>query len=242
MGGAEQDICALVQNVPNTHMVVTEQSGPAGDAAQAAAKDFTGPAGLDFGGLLDIFRKADVVHLHIINDHLFAPLAAQLAGPKVIIATVHNDFETCIGGFADHLFVYNRDAVLLGGLPANTTLTASAISSRPRREPRSSRRRPTKTTGRPLRLIEVRRPDKPMRATLDQIVATGLLDEIPFQATIVGIDTGIDDPRITHVGAQDDVCTLLQQHDVLVHLSAAESFGRVVYEGLLAGPTSSFRT
>jgi len=88
---------------------------------------------------------------------------------------------------------------------------------------------------RPLRLVELRRPDKLMSLTLDQIAGTGALDGLDFEGTGIGFDTPSTHPRIQNIGAQANPYPILAQADLLIMGTTTETFGRTVYEAMAWG-------
>lgn len=229
VGGAESDILALLAGVGDTQMIVTEEEGPAALVAKRRAAHYERLQAPRFENLCKAMRSSALVHLHTINDHPLAPLAAQLSGCQSIVQTVHNDFDCESSHFVDHSIVVAPQTRWRLAAPNRSTCISSGIDVPPAPLPRLS------AQARPLRLLEIRRPDKPMHLTLEQILATGALDDIDWQATIVGMAGPSGDPRITRVGAVADATPYLAAADVLVHASATETFGRVVFEAMAQG-------
>lgn len=230
VGGAEADILTLLEGIGDTQMIVTEVEGAAAAVAKERARGYVHLQAPRFFNLWTALQCSPVVHLHTINDHPLAPLAAQFADAKAIIQTVHNDFDSEASHFADHSIVVAEQTKWRLAAPNRCTTISSGIAVPPEVPPR------TPLTGRPVRLLEVRRPDKPMALTLEQIVRTGLLDHVAWTATVVGMDAPTQhDPRITYAGAVSDVSPFLREADVLVHASATETFGRAVFEALAFG-------
>lgn len=231
IGGAEADILVLLEGIGDTHMVVTEVEGLAAERARTLAARYTKLQAPRFASLLAAMSRTSLVHLHTINDHPLAPLAAQLAGAPRIVQTVHNDFDCESSHFVDHSIVVAPETKWRIEAPSRSTCISSGILVPPAPLPRA----PLGEPRRPLRLLEIRRPEKAMFVTLEQIVATGQLDDLPLEVTIVGIDGENGDPRVRRVGAVADPTPYLAEADIVVHGSAAETFGRVVFEALAQG-------
>ncbi len=229
VGGAEADILVLLAGVGDTQMIVTEEEGPAAVIAKQRAAHYELLQAPRFENLCKAMRASPLVHLHTINDHPLAPLAAQLSGCHSIVQTVHNDFDCESSHFVDHSIVVAPQTRWRLAAPNRSTCISSGIDVPPSTPPRGP------VHARPLQLLEIRRPDKPMHLSLEQMLATGVLDDIHWQATIVGIDGPSGDPRIKRVGAVADPTPYLAAADVLVHASATETFGRVVFEAMAQG-------
>jgi hypothetical protein len=234
VGGAESDILVLLEGIGDTQMIVTEIEGPAAQIARKSAAGYMHLESPRFFNLWMAMQATPLVHLHTINDHPLAPLAAQFSGATTIVQTVHNDFDAESSHFVDHSIVVANETRWRLAAPNRCTQVSSGIAV-PIEAPQRSA---IGTAGRPLRLIEIRRPDKPMAFTLEELLATHQLDDIEWTATVVGMDApqgGSNDPRIKHTGAITDVEPYLQQADLLIHGSAVETFGRVVFEALAHG-------
>jgi len=234
VGGAESDILVLLEGIGDTQMIVTEIEGPAAQIARKRAAGYLHLEAPRFFNLWMAMQGTPLVHLHTINDHPLAPLAAQFSGAATIVQTVHNDFDAESSHFVDHSIVVADETRWRLAAPNRCTQVSSGIHV-PSEAPQ---RTAIGTIGRPLRFLEIRRPDKPMTVTLEDILATHQLDGIEWTATVVGIDApqgASIDPRITHTGAIADVEPYLRQADLLIHGSAVETFGRVVFEAMAHG-------
>ena len=231
IGGAEADILVLLAGIGDTQMLVTESEGPAAAVARERAAQYQRLGPPRFVNLCRAMRLSPLIHLHTINDHPLALIAAQMAGSQAIIQTVHNDYDCEASHFVDHSIVVAPQTRWRLAAPNRSTNISSGINVPTHAPPRA----PIGIPARPVRLLEIRRPDKPMQATLEQILATGLLDGVAWEATIVGIAGESHDTRIKRVGAVADPTPFLAAADVLVHASAVETFGRVVFEAMAHG-------
>lgn len=228
VGGAESDILVLLEGIGDTQMIVTEIEGPAAQVARQRAKNFVRLEAPRFFNLWTALQASDVVHLHTINDHPLAPLAAQFSGAATIVQTVHNDFDAESSHFVDHSIVVAAQTSWRLAAPDRCSQISSGIEV--------PRELPARTRGGPVRLLEIRRADKPMAVTLEQILATGALDGVAWTATVVGMDAPPGaNGRINYVGLVGDTGPYLRDADVLVHGSAEETFGRAVFEALANG-------
>lgn len=234
VGGAESDILVLLQGIGDTQMIVTEIEGPAAQVARTCAKFYRHLEAPRFFNLWTALQSSPLVHLHTINDHPLAPLAAQFCDAGTIVQTVHNDFDAESSHLVDHSIVVDPETKWRLAAPSRSCAISSGINV-PKELPPLE---PLKTPARPIRLLEIRRPDKPMALTLEQIVATQELQGIAWTATVVGVDPPVNgalDSRIKYVGAVADVDTYLRNADILVHASSVETFGRAVFEALAFG-------
>lgn len=231
VGGAERGILQLLAEIPDTHMVVTHVEGLLAPRARELAAHYTLCRPPRFCSLLDALRGCEVVHAHTINDHPLIPLAAQLAGPRVFVQTVHNRFEAQASLFVDHSIVLGAESAALLDAPGRTRVIPSAVVA-PEELPTFQ---PWTVDGRRLRLVEVRRPDKEMAFTLEQLLASAALEDLDCEARIVGCEGESPDPRITLLGPLDDPRDEVARADLLVHGSATETFGRTVAEAMAWG-------
>ena len=229
VGGAEQHILQLLEGIPGTEMVVPGVEGPAAVAARRLAGRYQFISSPRLAPLVSALRGADIVHIHTVNNEPLLPLAVQLAGPRRIALTVHNNFEADYALIADHSFVVGIETAGMLAAPSRVSLLPEGVAVPPSLPPW------TPWVGRPLRLVEVRRDDKAMAFTLEDLIASGALYGVDFEARIVGVDGPSSDPRVTRVGAVEDPAPHIAWADLLVHGSAAETFGRTVYEAMACG-------
>ncbi len=231
VGGAERGILQLLEALPDTHMVVTHVEGLLAPEARIRADRYTLCGPPRFATLLDALAGSEVVHLHTINDHPLSALAAQLAGPAALVQTVHNRFEAQASLFVDHSIALGPESAALLDAPARTRVIRSAVDV-PGELPEFL---PWRAAGRPLRLVEVRRPDKEMAFTLEQLLSRPALADLRCEARIVGCEGASADPRIVYLGPLADPRAEVERADVLVHGSATETFGRTVAEAMAWG-------
>lgn len=231
MGGAEVGILHLLEGIDDTHMIVTVLDGPWAERARQLAARYTLCQRPRFADLLGALQGCEIVHIHTINNHLLIPLAAQLAGPRALIQTIHNRLDAEYCHFVDHSIVLGSDTIDRLDTPSQTTVVPNAVRLPDAVAPFG----PWHAQDRPLRLVEIRRPDKPMTHTLEALLATGALDDLSIEAQVVGFEQASADPRISYVGPQDDPYPIIQWADVLVHGSKTEAFGRTVYEAMACG-------
>jgi hypothetical protein len=233
MGGAENAIVQLLDFIPDTHMIVTHMDGMRAEQARASADRYTLLGTNKFAPLVRLLSEAPLTHIHTINNHLLIPLAAQLAGVQRIVQTVHNDFEPEYCHFVDHSILVGDMLTNQIATPGRSTVVPNGVPC-PHELPEFT---PWCAPGvkRPLVLVELRRPDKAMSATLEQIANTGALDGIDYQIVGIGFDTPSDNPRVNNVGPMADPYPLLASADVLCMGTVTETFGRTAYEAMAFG-------
>ena len=230
-GGAENGIIQLLATIPSTHLIITHWAGRRADEAAALAERTTVLEAPRFPQLVEHLREVDLVHLHTVNDYVLLPLAALLAGPPVIVQTLHNGLEAEASAWADHSIVLGEASLAFLPRPAAATVLGNGVAA-PRELPAF---RPWFEEQRPLRLVEVRRPDKQVHFTLEDLVATGALDHLDWTATVVGPEGEATHPRVTRVGLQLDPSPWVRDADLFVCGSLADTFGRTTYEAMAAG-------
>ncbi|MEL6347391.1 MAG: glycosyltransferase [Myxococcota bacterium] len=231
MGGVEQHVLQLLRGIPGTEMVVPGAEGLAATEARQRARRYQLLSPAQLAPMVGAMRGADLVHLHTINNAPLLPLAVQLAGPMRIVQTIHNNFESLYCRYVDHSFLIGIETRDMIETPSRTSPLMEGVAV-PARLP------PARAGVRPLRLVEVRRADKEMAWTLEDLIAAGALDGIRFEADIVGVGGSSLDPRIRRVGEVPDPSPWIARADLLVHGSAAETFGRTVYEAMALGTLS----
>lgn len=231
MGGAENHILDLLEAIPGTEMVVGGHEGPAALRARELAARYSCPPPPSLAGLVEAMRGADVVHLHVVSDEPVTPLAAQLSGAARIVQTIHNDFAPRSCRLFDHSFLVGVETRELLETPELSSPIPEGVPVPTELGPFA----PWFEAGRPLRLLELRRPDKLMACTLAELVATGALGERPVEVVVLGVDGESGDPRVRNLGEVEDVTPWLAWADLVVHASGAETFGRVVYEAMAQG-------
>lgn len=230
-GGAENGILQLLRTVPSTHLVITHLAGDRAPEGVALAERTTLLAEPRLPALVPLLREAEVVHLHTVNDYPLLPLAALFAGPPVFVHTLHNVLETEVSAWADHTVLVGEESRGLLQRPGRATTIPNGIEA----PPGLPAFQPWFEQGRPLRLVEVRRPDKFLAFSLEELLATGALDHLDWTATIVGPGGDSPDPRVTRVGVVHDPSLYVRDADVLVCGSAADTFGRTPYEAMAQG-------
>ena len=231
VGGAESHVLQLLAGIPGTEMVVPGVEGLSGEAARRLARSYTVIPPPRLVPLVQALRGADIVHIHTVNNEPILPLAAQLAAPKRIVLTVHNNFEADYSRIADHSFVVGVETQALLPAPSRVSMLPEGVAVPDTLPPLT----PWRAGERPVRLVEIRRPDKGMAFTLDELIAAGALDGVDFEAVVIGVDGPSPDPRVRRLGELADPYPWIQRADLLVHGSAAETFGRTVYEAMACG-------
>lgn len=225
VGGAESAVLEELRANPHSRLVISHEAGPAAAlAAQLRAVTVLPAPGL--AALLEALRGADVVHLQTLNNNPLLHLAAALSGARRVIETHHNRIEPLLEGFVDGSLLVSEAQRPFLSLPQGALCLPSPVSA-----PAEAPKRPPRA-GRPLRLLEVRRPGKQLRFTVEDLLVTGLLDDLPLELRVAGIDEAPADPRVHHLGPVDDLAPHYAWADALVHGTATESFGRVLYEAL----------
>lgn len=226
VGGAESHVLCLLEGIPGTEMVVYGQEGASTPRARAASAAYTALTPPDFLGLVESFRGADLVHFHTINNEPYTALAAQLAGVGRIVHTVHNNLEASACRAVDHTFVVGTETLSYIETTARATFIPEGVpigAAPGAREPG------------PVRLLEIRRPDKPMAFTLEDLLAAGAMDGVPYEAEIVGMEGDSPVPGVRRLGPLLDPAPHLARADILVHGSSTETFGRTAWEALASG-------
>ncbi len=231
VGGAEQHINQLLAGFPGSEMVVAGPEGPAAVQARQLAARYTHVESPRLTGIVEALRGADLVHIHTVNNEPVLPLAVQLAGVGRIVQTVHNTFEARYCQFVDHSFLIGVDTIDWIETPALSSQIGEGVPV-PDSLPDFT---PWAVEGRPIRLVEVRREDKSMAWTLEEVLASGALDGLDWEAWIVGVGGESSDPRVHRVGEQETPDRFIEEADILVHGSATETFGRTVYEAMSLG-------
>lgn len=226
VGGAESHVLSLLEGMPGTEMVVYGEEGMSTPRAKAAAARYTAMRPPDFGGLVRSFVGADLVHFHTINNEPYTALAAQLAGVPRIVHTVHNNLEANACRAVDHTFLVGTETRSYIETTARSTFIPEGV---PIGDP------PGERAPGPIRLLEIRRPDKPMAFTLEDLLAAGAMDGVPYEAEIVGMEGESPVPGVRRLGPLLDPRPQLARADVLVHGSSTETFGRTAWEALAHG-------
>ncbi len=236
MGGVENAVLQYLRaSGGDTVMVVTHREGMRAPEARALAADyrFLGDGRPRLPGLLEALRGAEVAHLHVINHDLLGALAAQLAGTPRIVQTQHNHFTPPTEVLVDHTICVGhpvremlveplRSSVIHNGVPAPDTLPPFT---------------PWYETGRPLRILELRRPDKEMAPSLAAVAKAGGLGDLPVELRVAGFSRADGPPGVTYLGPLDDPRPELAAADLVLHASRFDTFGRVAYEALAWGAT-----
>ena len=229
IGGAEQHILQLLRSIPNTEMVVPGVDGQLGALARAHTSRYTVVERPRLAETVRACRGADILHVHAINDDWVLGLAVQLAGARRVVLTVHNNFEASYSGFADHVFVVGVETRDILAVPGRVSVLGEGVDVPEAVAPRLP------IAGRPLRFCEIRREDKEMAFTLVELVRAGALDGVDFEARVVGVSGDSGHPSIRNLGELPDPSPHLAWADVVLHGSAADTFGRTVYEALAHG-------
>ena len=128
MGGAENAIIQLLEQIGDTHMIVTHVDGMRAEEAKSLADRYTLLTKRRFCGLLEALSEVEVVHIHTINDHPLIPLAAQLSGAPTIVQTVHNHFSPKYCNFVDHSIVVGLELLDRVVTPGRTTAEVEYLS------------------------------------------------------------------------------------------------------------------
>ncbi len=233
-GGAERGIMQLLRKIPDTHLLVCEDDGgPIATEAKRTARKYTRLHHRHgrFASLVRALRACDVVHLHTINNHPLIPLAAQIAGPQVLVQTIHNHLDADACHFVDYSILIGEPTRQVIETPTLARTIPNGVECPDYLPPFE----PWFRRGDEVRFVEVRRADKKMAFTIEGLAETGLLDGFEWRAEVVGVSGPSADPRITNVGVQGDVAPWIARADFLLSGSSAETFGRTVFEALANG-------
>lgn len=229
MGGVERHVLELLEGFPGTEMVVPGIEGWAAQQAKKLAGKYTFIARPRFADVVRAVRGADIAHIHTINNDPVLAAAVQIAAPRRIVVTVHNEFDSHYSEFADRTLVFSPALLPLSASPSRTRFLPYGIPL-----PQAMQREPA-TAPRPVRLLEVRRPDKPMSCLLADVLSHPLLQGLELEARVVGVSGDVNDGRVTNLGEVEDPTEHMQWADLIVHFSETETFGRVVYESMAHG-------
>ncbi len=227
-GGAEAEILSLLQAWPGTRMIVTHDAGTRAEQARSVSELRVLPAEGRWSALVESLAGVHTAHLHCINHHLGSVLMAQIAGVPRLMQTVHNALAPESAALVDHQIVPSHhvagmqdEAKLSAVVPSGIAVPAQLPPFKPWHR---AHRRP--------RLVEIRRPDKPMAFALDELVASGAVGEV--ELWVLGVE-GHSCGRVRYFGEVKDPTRLLPRCDVLVHASATESYGRTPREAMAFG-------
>lgn len=210
--------------------IVTCNAGPAADVARSRGIPVV-VAGRSLESLVHAFAGARVIHVHTINNHPLVAMAAQLAGARVIVQTLHNRVRTRLSAVAGATFLPNPALLDLLELPSRGVVVPNSIPAPPT-PPAST---PWFQAGRPLRIIEIRRPDKAVHFTLEDLLAAGALDGIPHEALVIGPSGTPTLPGVRRIGLLDDPAPCLADADFLLSGSSEDTFGRTAWEAMAHG-------
>ncbi len=227
VGGTETHVLALLRHFPGP-LVVPGVAGRAVDLARAGGSEVTVIERPRFAATVRAVRGARVAHLHTINNDPLLVAALQLAGPTRLVQTVHNHLTSERGGLFDHTWVVGAATAAVQTAPGRVSVLPEGVDVPSELPTRAS------LDGRPVRVLEVRRDGKEMAYTLDDLAAAGAFAGLAVDAVVVGVE-GPTTHGVRRVGVVDDPRAWLEWADVVVHGSAAETFGRTVYEASAAG-------
>jgi glycosyltransferase involved in cell wall biosynthesis len=233
-GGVENAILQyLAQTGDQTCMVVTHIEGMRAPAARELAAEyrFLGDGAPRLPRLLDALDGAEVAHLHVINDDLTAALAAQLSGVPLILQTLHNHFTPVTAALADHTICVGRPLLDMITTPRHATVIPNGIPC-PDVLPDFT---PWYQENRPLRILELRRPDKEMDVPLLDIARSGVFADMDVDLRVAGFTSDETAPGLRYLGPLMDPSAELAAADLVLHGSRFDTFGRVVYEAMAWG-------
>lgn len=230
VGGAESGILQLLEGIDNTHMIVTHVEGITAEKAKKICHDYTLLQEPRFLSLVNHLQNASIVHIHTINNYLLIPLAANLAGPDLIVQTIHNNFEAEYCNYVDHSIVVGKNTVDYLETPTKTTLIYNGVNIPDHKKTKKC----WSNQERAVRFAEIRRKDKSMSFTLEDLFKTDIFSNLSVEGYIVGIDGKSEDDRINNLGEMqlEQVYSTLEKCDFLFHASSSESFGRTAFEAM----------
>ena len=229
MGGVERHVLELLDGFPGTEMVVPGIEGWAAQEAKKKAGKYTFIPRPRFAETVRAIQGADIAHIHAINNDPVLAAAVQIAEPKRAIVTVHNEFDALYTEFADQSLVFNEGLLALCASPSRTQALPYGI---PLPERLSCEGRGTDCA---IRLLEIRRPDKPMSCVLSDVLEHSSLKGLELEVRVVGVESTSADPRVSYLGELSDPTAHMEWADFIVHFSETETFGRVVYEAMASG-------
>lgn len=210
-------------------MAVTHGEGLLAGAARERAREYHLLRAPRASALFELCAGRDVLHFHSVNEQPWVPLLGWLAGVPHVLHTLHNEFTSETTDFCDHTILVDPETRGLLTRPGTATHVASAISVPDAVPPLPDR------GGRPLRILEMRRADKPVHFGLSDLMGSGAWSDLACQAVIVGPRPDRDDPRITWHGPTEDPQAFLHDADIVFVGHAQDTFGRAPREALAAG-------
>lgn len=232
LGGAEKIINYLLKGIPQTHMVVTHTEGLMAQEARELATSYSLLEKEKFRPLVEKASDSKLTHLHTINNYLLTPLAVMMSDTERIVQTVHNCFEPLYCHFVDHSILCVEEQMDFIYTSEQTTCIAEGVQGA---DSLASSSPVPQSEGAPITLVDVRRKDKEMAFTLQQIAETGILDGLNFQVFGVGFEGASSHPRVKNVGTTLEPHTYLHKADFLVTGSAFEASAIAIREAMAWG-------
>lgn len=229
LGGVENAVLQYLEAQPDDTMVVTHAEGLRAPQARALCPDyrFVGDRPR-LPALVEAMQGAHVVHVHAINHDPLPFLAAQLAGVPVVLQTLHNHFTPRTELLAEHTVCVGLPLLGLLAEPGHATFIPNGVVA-PEALPRF------RPVDRPLRILELRRADKEMQPSLEDIANSGVFAPGEVEMRVAGFTREHAPPGLTWLGALSDPTEQLAWADLVLHASRFDTFGRVVYEALAWG-------
>ena len=232
MGGVERTIANLANALPaeafDVSVIVSHHGGMMEKQISPRVSFVRLDAGSRMPQLIELLRGFDVAHVNTTNENPFFTWAAALSDVPVIVDTIHAPIDgNPYASYTDRTICVSRFGASTQPRPRQTRVIYNAVAST------GARPGITDRVGRPIVMLEMRRPDKEMRFSLldlaPRFAGRPALQDV--ECWILGMD-GVSSGNLRFLGKVADPWSWLARADFLVHFPAFEALPNGVLEAM----------
>ncbi len=178
--------------------------------------------------LIQHLKTMDLVHLNTTNMNPFFTWSAAMADVSVIVDTIHSSVENPYASYVDFTVCISEHVASLQARPERTRVIHNGVM------PNRSVSEAKKGGNDPVVILEIRRPDKEVRATLVDLVPMLSDKRRNIECWIMGVD-GESSSGLKFLGEVPDPSPYLAKADFLFHFPSHEALGNVLIEAMAHG-------
>jgi glycosyltransferase involved in cell wall biosynthesis len=232
MGGVERCIVNLLNYLSldefDKHVIVSHYGGMMEKQLSPDTAFIRLPTENRMLHLIQHLKTMDLVHLNTTNMNPFFTWSAAMADVPVIVDTVRSSVENPYASYVDFTGCISEHVASLQARPERTRVIHNGFMlSR-------SFIKMKKEGNEPVVILEIRRPDKEVQATLVDLVPMLSDRRRNTECWIMGVD-GESSGGLKFLGEVPDPAPFLAKADFLFHFPSHEALGNVLIEAMAHG-------
>ncbi len=234
-GGVETHIVRLANYFARigheSHVIISHRSGRAARKLHPDVKLHQLPQGERLTALFPLLAQMDTCIVHVTNPNPFFVWACAMAGVKRVLNVIHSSVAFPFSSYCDHTICVSRYVRNLQSRFQNIHVIYNGV---PLAKIASSGSQTASGKKRSFLLAEMRRPNKQLLCSLEQILPYLHSKHFDLRFWFVGIE-GKSDGNVRYFGPVQDPLPLLAQADFLLHFPSHDALPLGLLEAMSLG-------